>query len=170
MLRMKIPLVTAEFVFHRTGVILLDDNTTALGRGVAKNDTMFSGDRGRRLGDVTVLVRREHFNILKFYTILHYFEAIRALGSPNGYNSDSRERLHIDFAKAAYNASNKHDYTEQMTLWLQRLEPIPLRASFLVWERSQIMIHGDAEAEIHAPLPAHALTTYQVAEKCPSAT
>ena len=45
---------------------------------------------------------REHFNIPKLHAILHYLECIRSLGSADGYNSESPERLHIDFAKAAY--------------------------------------------------------------------
>ena len=52
---------------------------------------------------------REHFNIPKLHAILHYINAIRALGSTDGYNSESPERLHIDFAKEAYRASNKRD-------------------------------------------------------------
>ena len=50
---------------------------------------------------------REHFNIPKLHAILHYINAIRALGSTDGYNSESPEHLHIDFAKEAYRASNK---------------------------------------------------------------
>ncbi|KAJ7731496.1 hypothetical protein B0H16DRAFT_1772807 [Mycena metata] len=49
---------------------------------------------------------REHFNIPKFHAIQHYVDAIRALGSADGYNTESPERLHIDFAKKAYRASN----------------------------------------------------------------
>ncbi|KAG6810015.1 hypothetical protein H0H92_013701 [Tricholoma furcatifolium] len=63
---------------------------------------------------------REDFNIPKLHSLLHYVEAIHALGSADGYNTESPERLHIDLAKDAYCASNKHDYSEQMVLWLQR--------------------------------------------------
>jgi hypothetical protein len=45
----------------------------------------------------------------------------------------SPERLHIDFAKEAYRASNKRDYVEQMAIWLQRHEAMWLRESFLIW-------------------------------------
>jgi hypothetical protein len=64
---------------------------------------------------------------------MHYVTCIRALGSPDGYNTESLERLHIDFAKEAYRASNKRDYMEQMALWLQRHEAMWLRASYLIW-------------------------------------
>ncbi|KAF8155439.1 hypothetical protein B0H34DRAFT_783352 [Crassisporium funariophilum] len=49
----------------------------------------------------------EHFNIPKLHAILHYVESIHSLGSADGYNSESPEHLHINFAKAAYRASNK---------------------------------------------------------------
>ena len=35
----------------------------------------------------------------------------------HGYNTESPERLHIDFAKEAYQASNKKDYVQQMHIW-----------------------------------------------------
>ncbi|KAF7364493.1 hypothetical protein MVEN_00317700 [Mycena venus] len=76
---------------------------------------------------------REHFNIPKFHAIQHYVDSIRRLGSADGYNTESPERLHIDFAKKAYRASNRRDYTEQMALWLQRQEAMALRTSYIHW-------------------------------------
>lgn len=76
---------------------------------------------------------REHFNIPKLHSMQHYVDAIRRLGSADGYNTESPERLHIDFAKEVYRASNKRDYTEQMALWLQRQEAIDLRTAYLNW-------------------------------------
>ncbi|KAJ6533437.1 Zn-finger domain-containing protein [Mycena vulgaris] len=76
---------------------------------------------------------RAHFNIPKFHALQHYVDVIRRLGSADGYNTESPERLHIDFAKKAYRASNRRDYTEQMALWLQRQEAIALRTSYLQW-------------------------------------
>ncbi|KAJ7094998.1 hypothetical protein C8R44DRAFT_890124 [Mycena epipterygia] len=76
---------------------------------------------------------REHFNIPKLHSLQHYVHAIRSLGSADGYNTESPERLHIDFAKSAYHASNKRDYTSQMAVWLQRQEAFALRQSYLDW-------------------------------------
>src|SRR5882762_6443975 len=75
----------------------------------------------------------EHFNIGKIHSMLHYIESIMALGSLDGFNSEQPERLHIDYAKRGYRASNKRDYTIQMTRWLQRQEAINLRDSYLEW-------------------------------------
>ncbi|KAJ6524844.1 hypothetical protein B0H10DRAFT_1864271, partial [Mycena sp. CBHHK59/15] len=74
---------------------------------------------------------REHFNISKFHAIQHYVDTIRALGSADGYNTESPERLHINFAKKAYRASNRRDYLEQMALWLQRQEAMALRSMYV---------------------------------------
>ncbi|KAJ7862113.1 hypothetical protein B0H14DRAFT_3134333 [Mycena olivaceomarginata] len=75
----------------------------------------------------------KHFNIPKIHSLQHYVDEIRRLGSADGYNTESPERLHIDFAKKAYRASNRRDYTEQMALWLQRQEAIALRSAYIQW-------------------------------------
>ena len=61
---------------------------------------------------------RDHFNVPKIHSLIHYVAAIRALGSTDGYNTEYPEYLHIDYAKDAYCTSNKRDYVEQMALWL----------------------------------------------------
>ena len=76
---------------------------------------------------------RKDFNIPKLHALLHYADCIRALGSADGYNSESPERLHIDFVKEAYRASNKRDYVEQMAVWLRRHEAMWVRESYLIW-------------------------------------
>ena len=92
---------------------------------------------------------REHFNIPKVHAIMHYVTCIRALGSADGYNTESPERLHIDFAKEAYRASNKRDYMEQMALWLQRHEAVWLRESYLIWiERRLGMVVAEKKQDL----------------------
>lgn len=76
---------------------------------------------------------REHFNIPKLHSILHYLESIRTHGSLDGFNTEGPERLHIDYAKKGYRASNKNDYLIQMARWLQRQEAVDLRVSYLKW-------------------------------------
>jgi len=48
-------------------------------------------------------------------------------------NTEASERLHIDFAKHAYVASNRKDYIEQMKTWLARRESIDTFFSYLCW-------------------------------------
>jgi len=76
---------------------------------------------------------REHFNIPKLHSMLHYIISIQNLGSVDGLNSEGPERLHIDYAKKGYRASNKNDYLAQMAKWLQRQEAIDLRTMYLRW-------------------------------------
>ncbi|KAJ3547086.1 hypothetical protein NMY22_g1793 [Coprinellus aureogranulatus] len=76
---------------------------------------------------------RSHFNFPKMHQLLHYADAIRSRGSADGYNTESPERLHIDYAKAAYRASNKRDYTKQMTRWLARQEAMFRFRAYLDW-------------------------------------
>ena len=48
-----------------------------------------------------------NFNILKLHSMWHYISSIISQGSADGYSTESPERLHIDFAKSTYWASNK---------------------------------------------------------------
>ena len=67
---------------------------------------------------------RDDFNIPKFQSLLHYIESIRWLGTTDNYNTELFERLHIDFAKEGWRASNKCDHFPQMIKWLSRQEKI----------------------------------------------
>ena len=79
----------------------------------------------------------EHFNIPKIHQMLHYIEAICSHGSADGYNTEASERLHIDYAKEGYRASNKKDYIKQMTVWLGRQEAVNLFQAYLVYAAKQ---------------------------------
>ncbi|KAH9953771.1 hypothetical protein BGW80DRAFT_1191841 [Lactifluus volemus] len=76
---------------------------------------------------------RDDFNFPKLHSMVHYYDAIKTHGSLDGYNSESPERLHIDFAKDAYRASNKRDFVAQMTIWLSRQEAIARFSDYLDW-------------------------------------
>lgn len=78
---------------------------------------------------------QDHFNIPKIHSMEHYVDLIWNFGSADGYNTESPERLHIDYAKDAYRASNKKDYTAQMTVWLARQEAVDRFQVYLDWCR-----------------------------------
>ncbi|KZP07594.1 hypothetical protein FIBSPDRAFT_901912 [Athelia psychrophila] len=63
----------------------------------------------------------------------HYIASIMARGSADGFSTESPERLHIDFAKSAYRATNKKNYIKQMTKWLTRQESCYRFATYLQW-------------------------------------
>ena len=81
---------------------------------------------------------RDHFNIPKLHSLLHYVNCIRSRGSADGYNTESPERLHIDLTKDGYRASNKKDYEEQMAVWLRRREAMWIRESYLIWVEKRL--------------------------------
>lgn len=76
-----------------------------------------------------------HFNIPKIHSMEHYYTLIRWFGSADGYNTESPKRLHIDYAKDAYQATNKKDYAYQMTVWLERQEAVDHFQAYLDWCR-----------------------------------
>jgi hypothetical protein len=80
---------------------------------------------------------REHFNIPKIHSMVHYIDSIRLFGTADGFNTELLERLHIDFAKCAYCASNRRDYVIQMTTWLQQQESLHIQDAYLQWWASQ---------------------------------
>ena len=89
---------------------------------------------------ITTLVRQD-FNIPKFHSLLHYIESIENFGTTNNYNSEMFERLHIDFAKQGWRASNQRDEFPQMIRWLSRQEKI---TTFQTHQKS-ILQHQDRE-------------------------
>ncbi|KIM50236.1 hypothetical protein SCLCIDRAFT_146029 [Scleroderma citrinum Foug A] len=49
---------------------------------------------------------RNHFNIPKFHSLLHYVKCIKRYGTTDNYNMEAFEYLHIDLAKEGWRASN----------------------------------------------------------------
>jgi hypothetical protein len=63
-------------------------------------------------------------NIPKFHSLVHYIESIQFFGTTDNYNTEMFERLHIDFAKEGWRATNQRDEFPQMIRWLSRQEKI----------------------------------------------
>lgn len=83
----------------------------------------------------------------------HYVELIELFGSADGFNTESPERLHIDYAKDAYRASNKKDYVHQMTTWLRRQESIARFSVYLEWCKGHSIVDGAGGSK--GPSPPH---------------
>ncbi|KAJ7160307.1 hypothetical protein C8R46DRAFT_830620, partial [Mycena filopes] len=127
--------------------------------------------------------RKEHFNIPKFHSLDHHEPSIRLFGTNDGFNTESPERLHIDYAKNAYRASNRKDYIIQMTLWLQRQESVARFSAFREWYQStQAPAPTPAPVQLRTtvPLPSPAASkddadtlihhTYSISKRPPAAT
>ncbi|KDN43570.1 hypothetical protein RSAG8_05947, partial [Rhizoctonia solani AG-8 WAC10335] len=85
--------------------------------------------------------------IPKLHMISHYVHLICELGTPDGYNTETSERLHIDFAKMGYHMSNKINVTKQMALYIQCLEAIAMHAAHLQEQENLAKEDEDVEGE-----------------------
>ncbi|KAG6848387.1 hypothetical protein H0H93_000646 [Arthromyces matolae] len=108
---------------------------------------------------------QDHFNIPKLHSLEHYEDMIRLFGSADGYNTESPERLHIDFAKKGYRASNRKDYIIQMTRWLERQENVDRFTAFLKWAR-QIPVSSTVQTDPNDLLMTRT-TAFRVARRPP---
>ncbi|KAG9093161.1 hypothetical protein FS749_014954, partial [Ceratobasidium sp. UAMH 11750] len=69
--------------------------------------------------------------IPKLHMLGHYPHLIRELGTPDGYSTEMPERLHIEYAKVPWRASNKVRPTPQMIKYIQRQEAIRIHRAYL---------------------------------------
>ncbi|RPD58107.1 hypothetical protein L226DRAFT_467289 [Lentinus tigrinus ALCF2SS1-7] len=76
---------------------------------------------------------RLHFKLPKLHSLDHYPLSIKLFGTTDNYDTQYTERLHIDFAKDAYRATNHRDEFPQMTVWLERREKILRHDAYIRW-------------------------------------
>ncbi|KAG8778761.1 hypothetical protein FRC12_024833 [Ceratobasidium sp. 428] len=69
--------------------------------------------------------------IHKWHQLSHYSESIRDLGTPDGYNTEAPEYLHIVYVKRGWAASNKRDAIPQIIDYCQRLEALRMHRAHL---------------------------------------
>ncbi|KAI0764276.1 hypothetical protein BD413DRAFT_698189 [Trametes elegans] len=111
-----------DFVFMAQYPIHSDDTLTALDNALSA----FHADR-----DVfETLGIHTGFNIPKLHSLTHYVRCIKLFGTTDNYSTETSERLHIDFTKDAYRATNHKDEYPQMTRWLERCEKISHHANY----------------------------------------
>ncbi|KAI9450477.1 hypothetical protein BJY52DRAFT_1125915 [Lactarius psammicola] len=109
---------------------------------------------------------REHFNIPKFHSLLHYSRSITLFGTADNYNTEQAKRLHIDFTKNAYRATNHKDEYPQMTTWLERQEAIQQQTAFIEWRRCGTLALSVRPVAFSAPtLRLHPLLAIHPSEK-----
>ena len=93
---------------------------------------------------------RDGFNIPKLHFLQHYVRYIKLYGTTDNYNTETTERLHIDFTKDAYRATNHRDEYPQMTKWLERREKIIHHGNYVLWRSQQVTV-GPATLSAHQP-------------------
>lgn len=67
---------------------------------------------------------RNHFNLPRQHSLIHYFKLIRAYGAPNGLCSSITESKHIKAIKEPWRRSNRYNALGQMLLTNQRLDKL----------------------------------------------
>lgn len=108
--------------------------------------------------DVGEILPANHFNLPKLHSLLHYVRAIIELGTSDNYNTETTERLHIDYAKDAYRAGNHKDFVINMTTWLTCMEKMDHHSAHIAW----LLAKPSTTRPIDKPLNRLQLT------KCPS--
>ncbi|KAF5365442.1 hypothetical protein D9758_010870 [Tetrapyrgos nigripes] len=79
---------------------------------------------------------RSDFHIPKIHFLNHYAESVRLMGTFDNFNTEYTERLHIDYTKDAYRATNKKDEYPQMTTWLEGKEKVMSHETHIEWRLS----------------------------------
>jgi hypothetical protein len=76
-------------------------------------------------------------------------------GTTDNYNTEQMERLHIDFAKDAYHATNCKDEYKQMTVWLEHCEKVQQHAASIRWQQHEQARAGAAIPRAIGPPQVH---------------
>ncbi|KAG8794672.1 hypothetical protein FRC12_022567 [Ceratobasidium sp. 428] len=69
--------------------------------------------------------------IPKIHMLCHYAHVVRELGATSNFNTEATERLHIEYVKSAWRATNHRDEIPQMAEYLRRREAWVLLRSYL---------------------------------------
>ena len=77
---------------------------------------------------------RNTFNIPKLHFMQHYVMFIRLYSTTDNFDTAYTERLHIDFMKDAYAATNRKDEFMQMAKWLECKEKVFCHEQFIKWQ------------------------------------
>ncbi|KAI0819805.1 hypothetical protein BC628DRAFT_1400685 [Trametes gibbosa] len=89
---------------------------------------------------------RQHFKLPKLHSLDHYVQSIKLFGTTDNYDTQYTERLHIDFAKDAYRATNHKDEFPQMTIWLERREKMARHEAYINWRLKRLAAEKERAA------------------------
>ena len=67
---------------------------------------------------------RDHFQLPRQHSMVHYFSLIRLFGAPNGLCSSITESMHIRAVKEPWRRSNRNQALGQMIVTNQRLDQL----------------------------------------------
>ncbi|KAG2118250.1 hypothetical protein BD769DRAFT_1672359 [Suillus cothurnatus] len=98
-----------------------------------------------------------NFNLPKLHATCHYSAMIMMFGMMDNYNTEYTKRLHINFVKDAYCATNHKDEFVQMMQWLEHKEKIMRHDKYVNWQCA-----GAEETMPHHPRPPPDMTFHQL--------
>jgi len=84
---------------------------------------------------------------------MHYGPSITLFGTTDNYNTEQTERLHIDFTKEAYCATNHKDELPQMTTWLCQHKKVQQHVALVRSRQEPDQQHGPSVKIIGPPQP-----------------
>lgn len=120
----------AQYRSHTDGTLkYLSDALATFHR--CKNIFIKNGGRSGKDGVIP------HFNIPKLCALHSYERHIPELGSSPQFSSDISEALHKSMAKAAYEATNRKEFLEQMCRFLHRCDSISDMEEFIAWAKGE---------------------------------
>ncbi|TFK86346.1 hypothetical protein K466DRAFT_576448 [Polyporus arcularius HHB13444] len=96
---------------------------------------------------------RTHWKLPKLHSLDHYADSIKLFGTTDNSDTQHTERLHIDFAKNAYRATNRKDEFRQMTVWLERREKILRHDAYIQWRLERIATEDAPHAHLSSATP-----------------
>ncbi|EUC54041.1 hypothetical protein RSOL_027710, partial [Rhizoctonia solani AG-3 Rhs1AP] len=124
----KMVRVLVDFMYRAHATTLTDTDLNAMEDNLATFHELKENLVGA--GKVYKTDRRFH-KIAKLHMLRHWIHAIRELGTPDGFNTEAPENLHIEYAKVPWRASNKVEPLEQMVRYIQRQEAIRVHRAYL---------------------------------------
>jgi hypothetical protein len=110
-----------EFIFQAQSLLIYDEHLHALREALRefhfyKNAIVHHGGRRGKKGPIL------HFNIPKLELMQGVVESVRWMGAPYQWTSDITERCHITHVKTPYRMSNRRNFHEQCTRFMDRIE------------------------------------------------
>ncbi|KAG8688926.1 hypothetical protein FRC08_011188 [Ceratobasidium sp. 394] len=79
----------------------------------------------------------DHFNIPKLHNMQHVPPQVVLKGAITNYSTETMERLHIDFIKDGYRASNRRKWLQQLIRWVEKHEQVRNFHAWLAWQLQQ---------------------------------
>jgi hypothetical protein len=91
---------------------------------------------------------RKQFHYPKVHSLLHYQSSITLFGT-----TEQTERLHIEFPKNGFHASNHKDEYPQMTAWTEHWEKVKQHVLFVAWRQWAQQEDVQSSEQIRPPKP-----------------